>query len=119
MSSNSVTRLRRRVAKVVLATLKKIGGTKGLSFKKIYESIRDEYPNTPRDLVNINNTLQKAIAFGAVAQKKNKKYVLGSVVKELMDKKGSRTPYYVIEGPKRVLRKRKMPAARGKSKSKK
>nr|CAH7756946.1 unnamed protein product [Callosobruchus chinensis] len=73
MSSRSVTTLKRRVAKVVLFTVKKIGGSKGLKFKEIYESIRKEYPNTPWDIVNINNTLQKAVAFGAVAQRKDKK----------------------------------------------
>nr|CAI5817461.1 unnamed protein product [Callosobruchus analis] len=107
MSTKSVTRLKRRVAKLVLSTIRKIGGSKGLTFKEIFESIRDEYPNTPKDIVNINNTLQKAIAFGAVAQRKDKKYVLGSVVKEIMDRKGGRTPYYIIEGPKRPIKLKK------------
>ncbi|VEN41631.1 unnamed protein product [Callosobruchus maculatus] len=119
MSTNSVTKLKRRMAKVVLSTIKKIGGSKGLTFKKIYESIGDEYPNTKRDIVSINNTLQKAIAFGAVAQRKDKKYVLGSVVKEIIDKKGGRRPYYVIEGPTRTVRLKKKSAPKRRLKNRK
>lgn len=62
----------RRVARIVLSTIKKIGNSKGVTLKKIHDYIREEYPNSPNDIVRLNNTLEKALAFGAVSKKNGK-----------------------------------------------
>lgn len=59
----------RKVARMVFSTLKKIGNTRGINLRKIYEYIREEYPNTPTDIVRLNNTLQKALTFGAISKR--------------------------------------------------
>lgn len=72
VNMSSLAPVTRRVARIILSTVKKIGNTKGINLKKIYEYIRDEYPNTPKDIVKLNNNLQKALAFGVVSKKNGK-----------------------------------------------
>lgn len=69
---STITPVTKRVARIVLATIKKIGSSRGVTLKKIHDYIRDEYPNTPNDIVKLNNTLQKALLFGAVTKKNGK-----------------------------------------------
>ncbi|CAG9814218.1 unnamed protein product [Phaedon cochleariae] len=78
----------RRVARIVFSTLKKIGSSRGVTLKKIHEYIRLKYPNSPNDIVKLNNTLQKALAFGAVNKRKDR-YVLGNVLKGMIKGHGS------------------------------
>lgn len=58
----------RKVARVVFTTIKKIG-SRGATLKKIYNYIKKEYPHSSSNMMRLNNTLEKALAFGAVNKK--------------------------------------------------
>ncbi|KAJ8917487.1 hypothetical protein NQ315_005536 [Exocentrus adspersus] len=84
-AENSTTNyeVSRRVARIVLTTIKQLGKSRGVSLKKIHDYIKHAYPYTPSNIVKINNTLQKALTLGAVKKKKNR-----SVIKNIVNGQG-------------------------------
>lgn len=73
VNMSTIAPVTRKVARLVLSTIKRYGHTRGVTLKKIHDYIKEEYPNSPYNIVRINNTLQKALAFGAVTKNKNNK----------------------------------------------
>ncbi|ENN81527.1 uncharacterized protein LOC109546748 [Dendroctonus ponderosae] len=80
--TNSTLDNTRKVARVVFTTIKKIG-SRGATLKNIYNYIKKEYPHSLSNMIKLNNTLKKALAFGAVNKKMGNRYVLGNVIKAL------------------------------------
>ncbi|KAF7273424.1 uncharacterized protein LOC143203264 [Rhynchophorus ferrugineus] len=102
----------RRVAKIVLATIKKLGSSRGITLKKIHNYIQEEYPNTSTNIIRLNNTLDKALAFGAI-NKKSGKYVLGTAFKTLIENGRGTKSLSIIQ----ARRRRRRRGRRGRSRS--
>lgn len=66
----------RKVALVVFSTLRQIGKSKGVTLKKIYQYIKDQYPDSSSNMIRLSNTIQKALAFGAVNKKAGNRLVI-------------------------------------------
>ncbi|XP_023013066.1 uncharacterized protein [Leptinotarsa decemlineata] len=105
--SNAAPVTTRRVAMIVLSTIKKLGNSRGVTLKKIHDYIKEEYPNSPYNMMRLNNTLQKALAFGAVS-KRNNRYVLGNIMRGMRGLNSSKgRKYSVIQARRRRRRGRK------------
>ncbi|XP_050293479.1 uncharacterized protein LOC126734012 [Anthonomus grandis grandis] len=94
----------RPVARIIFSTLKKIGNSRGVTLKKIYDYIKTEYPNSSSNIIKLSNIMKKALAFGAVNKKHGNKYVLGSIIKtmERSPKKG----FSIVEARRRRRKRR-------------
>ncbi|XP_030767843.1 uncharacterized protein LOC115891512 [Sitophilus oryzae] len=102
----------RRVARIVLSTIKKIGNSRGVTLKKIHDYIKEEYPHNPTNIIRLNNTLEKALAFGAV-NKRSGKYVLGDIIKELVESRTTKRAYGIIQARRRRRRRGRSRRRRG------
>lgn len=74
-SNKTPAAITRKVARIIFSTIKKIGYSRGVTLKKIHDYIQEEYPNSHANIVRLNNTLEKALAFGAINKKIGNRYI--------------------------------------------
>lgn len=76
VNANARRNATRKVALVVFSTLRQIGKSRGVTLRKIYQYIKDQYPDSSSNMIRLSNTIQKALAFGAVNKKAGNRLVV-------------------------------------------